>query len=179
MSDKLLLIDTDKCIRCYACEIACKEESNFSVGPRACRVVTVGPRKVGGELHMDFAPAICVHCDDPFCAYFCPVGAITKRGDGIVVINEEKCNGCGRCIYGCPYGVMWYNPERDVAAKCSLCADRIDDGLEPSCVKHCIGGALQFVTPEELEDITGGLSTVRMGKVYYTSAKWKLSSKVA
>ena len=175
MSDKLLLIDTDKCIRCYACEIACKEENGFPVGPRARRVITVGPRKIGGELHMDFAPAMCVHCDDPVCAYFCPLDAITKREDGIVVINEEKCNGCKRCVYGCPYGVMCYNPQKEVAVKCSLCIDRIDYGLEPSCVQHCIGGALQFVTPEELENITEGAHKVRMGKVCYSSSKWALN----
>ena len=174
MSDKVLLIDIDKCIRCYACEITCKEENNLPVGPRPCQVMTVGPRKVSGELHMDFTPTICVHCDDPICAYFCPVGAITKRKDGIVVINEEECNGCRRCVYGCPYGVMCYSPEKRVATKCSLCIDRIEYGLEPSCVQHCIGGSLQFVTAEELENITRGAHKVKMGKVYYTSAKWRL-----
>ena len=177
MSDKLLLIEIDKCIRCYACEVACKEENNLSVGPRACQVITVGPRKVAGGLHMDFAPAICVHCDEPVCAYFCPVKAITKREDGIVVINEEKCNGCQRCIDGCPYGVIGYDSQNNVATKCSLCVDRIDYGLEPSCVQHCIGGALQFVTPEELENITGKVAQVRLGKVYYSSTKWRLCSR--
>ncbi|MFC1981317.1 4Fe-4S dicluster domain-containing protein [Chloroflexota bacterium] len=175
MSDKLLLIDIDNCIRCYACEIACKEENDFPAGPRACRVITVGPREVEGELHMDFTPLMCVHCDDPFCANFCPFNAITKREDGIVIINEEECNGCGRCIHGCPYGVLYFNPQKEVAGKCSLCIERIDYGLEPSCVQHCIGGALQFVTPEELENITEGTHKARVGKVCYTSSKWKLS----
>ena len=123
---------------------------------------------------MDFLPAMCLHCDDPFCAYFCPFDAITKREDGIVVINEEKCNGCQHCVYGCPYGAICYNSKRDVVGKCSLCVNRIDYGLEPSCVQHCIGGALQFVTPEELESIMHGVHNVRMGKVYYSSAKWVL-----
>ena len=176
MTDKILLIDIDKCIRCYACEVACKEENNLSVGPRACQVITVGPRKVGVELHMDFVPALCVHCDDPTCAYFCPTGAINKRADGVVIINEEECTGCKRCIYGCPYGVLSYNPEKHVVAKCSLCLRRIDDGLEPSCVQHCIGGALLFVTPQEMGNVTKGVHTVREGKVCYMSGKWKLSS---
>lgn len=178
MSEKLLLIDIDKCVGCYACEIACKEEHNLPLESRWCRVVTIGPRKAGDGLHMDIVPIMCIHCDDPICAYFCPVGAIEKRQDGIVIIDEDKCNGCKLCLDGCPYGAIYFNKEKKVAEKCNLCVGRTDDGLEPSCVQHCIGGALEFVTPEELEDITKGVHKVRMGRVCYSSSKWKLHSKV-
>ena len=174
MLDKLLLIDIDKCIRCYACEIACKEENNLSPGPRACRVITMGPRQVQDELHLDFVPLMCLHCDDPYCAHFCPVHAIVKRDDGVVVIDENKCNGCRRCVSGCPYGLMHFLPEKKIAVKCSFCTSRIDSALEPSCVQHCIGGSLQFVSQPELDEITHGQHNVKMGKVCFTSAKWRL-----
>ena len=93
----------------------------------------------------------------------------------VVKIDEDKCNGCKLCIYGCPYGAIYFNKEKKVVEKCSLCASRIDDGLEPSCVQHCIGGALLFVTEEELGQITDGMDIARDGKVCYTSSKWKLS----
>ena len=69
------------------------------------------------ELHLDIVPAMCIHCNDPVCSHFCPVGAIRKREDGIVVIDEDKCNGCKLCIYGCPYGAIYFNKEKKVAEK--------------------------------------------------------------
>jgi Fe-S-cluster-containing dehydrogenase component len=177
MTNNILLVDVDKCTRCYACEIACRQEHDlsFETKSRWCRVMTIEPRWIKAELYMDFVPYMCFQCDDPPCAYFCPVNAISKREDGIVVVDEETCTGCKLCIYGCPYGLMFYNEVKGTAGKCDLCIDRIDNGLEPSCVKHCIGGAIQFVTPTELANITRGQHTTTFGKVVYTSSKWRLS----
>ncbi|MFC1929932.1 4Fe-4S dicluster domain-containing protein [Chloroflexota bacterium] len=175
MSEKLLLIDVDRCVGCYACEVACKQENDLPLGPRWCRIIPIGPRELQEELHLDFVPTTCIHCDDPICSYFCPLGAITKREDGIVLIDEDKCNGCGLCVYGCPCGAIYFNQEKKIAGKCSLCVSRIDDGLEPSCVQHCIGRALQFVTEEELDEITRRLHVARTGRVCYASSKWRLS----
>jgi len=177
LTNNILLVDLDKCTRCYACEIACRQEHDlsFETKSRWCRVMTIEPRRVKGELHMDFVPYMCFHCDDPPCAHFCPVNAISKREDGIVVVDEETCTGCKLCIYGCPYGLMFYNEVKGTAGKCDLCIDRISNGLEPSCVQHCIGGAIQFVTPTELADITRGQHTATSGKVVYTSSKWRLN----
>lgn len=178
MNEKFLLIDIDQCTRCYACEIACKQENNLGVGPRWRRALTLGPRRLEEGLHLDFVPVGCLHCDDPPCAYFCPTKAISKRDDGVVVIAEDKCNGCQLCIYGCPFGVMSFDQSRNVAGKCNLCTDRIDYGLEPSCVQHCYCGSLQWVDEKELAEITDEMHTVRMGKVCYSSNKWKLSAPV-
>ena len=175
MIDKILLIDVDRCVGCYACEVACKQENKLPLPSRWCQVISIGPRRVQAQLHLDFVPVVCIQCDDPVCSYFCPFDAITKREDGIILIIEEKCTGCGLCIYGCPYGAIYFDHGKNIAGKCSLCASRIDDGLEPSCVQHCISGALQFVTKEELDEITHGMHIARVGKVYYASSKWRLS----
>lgn len=175
MSEKLLLVDVDKCIGCYACEIACKQEHDLPLESRWCQVTRIGPRKLAGDLHLDMVPTMCLHCDDPPCANFCPQGAISKRADGIVAIDEAKCNGCQLCVYGCPYGAIYFNQEKKTAGKCSLCVSRVDDELEPSCVQHCIGGALMFVSEKELNQITRGMHIARCGKVWYTSSKWQLS----
>lgn len=179
MSEKVLLIDLDNCVRCYACEIACRQEHglSFETKSRWCRVETIEPRWIEKELHMDFVPTMCFQCNDPACVYFCPVDAISKTENGIVMVDEEICTGCKLCIYGCPYGVMFYDEVKGVAGKCDLCASRIHHGLEPSCVQHCIGGAIQFVTHEELASITSGGHTLMMGAVYYASSKWKLQEK--
>lgn len=175
MPDKILMVDIDQCIGCYTCEIACKQENEMGTGPRWCRVLRVGPREIQGELLLDIFPTLCIHCDNPTCVYFCPVGAIARREDGIVLIDKEQCTGCGVCVYGCPYGAILMDEEENIAGKCSLCASRIDYGLEPSCVQHCIGGALQFITEEEFVRISQGTHMTGTSKVRYVSSKWKLA----
>lgn len=175
ISDMTLLVDVDRCVGCYACEIACKQENELPVGSSWCRPISVGPRKMGEELHLDFVPNLCIQCEEPICSYFCSSGAIMKREDGIVFIKKEECTGCGMCVPGCPYGAIYFDDEKHAAGKCCLCASRVDDGLEPSCVQHCLSGALQFVLEEELTKLTRGTHVLRNGKVCYASSKWKLT----
>jgi NADH-dependent fumarate reductase subunit E len=175
--DKILLIDLDACVRCYSCEIACRQENQLDSESKSrwCRVFTVGPRKVDGRVQLDFVPIMCFQCDDPLCASFCPVDAISKREDGIVVVNEDLCTGCKQCQYGCPYGAMQFNAVTRKAGKCNLCLSRIEDGIEPSCVQHCTGGALRFVSSHELEEIVDGKHLAKLGRTYYLSSKWILN----
>lgn len=175
MPSKILLIDVDRCVGCFACEIACKQENDLSISSSWCGPISIGPRKIDGELRLDFVPSLCMQCEEPICSYFCQCGAITKREDGIVVINKDECIGCGLCVLGCPYGAIYLDDEKHTAGKCSLCVSRIDDGLEPSCVQHCLSGALQFVMKEELAKMTRGAHVVKSGKVCYASFKWKPS----
>ncbi len=70
--------------------------------------------------------------------------AITKREDGIVLIDEELCIGCKDCIEACPLGVMQFDEEREVAQKCNLCVDRLDRGLQPACVAACPSHCIYF-----------------------------------
>jgi Fe-S-cluster-containing dehydrogenase component len=171
-----MLIILDCCMGCHACEIACRQENDLvdETSPRWCRVLTIRPRQVRGELHLDYFPAMCVHCDDPLCIRCCPVEAIVKREDGIVVVDHEKCNGCRLCVSACPYGAMTLNEVTNVAGKCNFCLERLGHGIEPSCVQHCVGGALRYVTREDLEEITKGKHASFIGKVCYASSKWKL-----
>ena len=180
MSQKFLLIDIDNCVRCYACEVACRQEHGLTFETKSnwCQVMTIEPRWIRQELHMDFVPVMCSQCDDPICASFCPVNAISKGEDGIVVVDEEVCTGCKLCVYACPYGAMFYNEVKGIAGKCDFCTSRAQNGLEPACVQHCIGGALQFVTENELTTITSGEHALRIGMVCYTSSKWRLENDI-
>lgn len=177
---KVLLIDIDSCVRCHACEIACRQEHDLTAETASCwcRVVTVGPRQVNGKLHMDFVPAMCRHCSDPLCSAVCPNEAVSRTDDGLVVIDEAACNGCKLCIYGCPYGCISFNEVKRTAGHCDLCKDRTEAGMDPACVQHCIGGALQFVLPEELEERTSGRHIVRAGRLCYVSSTWRLHDDV-
>jgi len=177
MDQKVMLVDLDACVRCYACEIACRQENSlgFETKSRWCRVQTIPPRELRGELHLDFVPVMCLQCEDPMCANFCPVEAINKKEDGRVLIDEEACIGCRQCTYGCPYGAMHFNEATQKAGKCNLCLSRTEAGIEPSCVQHCIGGALRFVDAAELKALQNGRHWVKMGCTYYLSSKWELT----
>jgi len=176
LSRSVLVIDIDSCLRCHACEIACRTEHELSFETKAswCRVVTVGPRRLNGRLYMDFVPVMCRHCDDPLCLAVCPSGAISKNSDGLVVVDEEACTGCQTCVTGCLYGCMDYNRVKGTAGHCDLCRGRGEAGLEPACVQHCIGGALQFVGPDDLDKTTSGRHTLHSGRICYVSSRWKL-----
>ncbi len=71
---------------------------------------------------------------------------------------------------------MSFNEVTQEAGKCNFCLERVEYEKEPSCVQHCIGGALRYVTPEDLKEITEGKHTASFGKVCYASSKWKLVS---
>jgi len=85
-----------------------------------------------------------MHCSQPPCKDSCPVDAISKREEGLVLIDEDLCNGCKDCIEACPLGVMQFDEERGIAQKCDLCADRLDAGLQPACVDACPGHCIYF-----------------------------------
>jgi Fe-S-cluster-containing dehydrogenase component len=87
----------------------------------------------------------CNHCDEPACLKGCPVSAISKRaGDGIVLIDQEKCIGCRQCEKACPYGAPQFNEQSQKSEKCTMCVHRIDAGLTPACADTCPTAALTY-----------------------------------
>jgi len=176
--EKTLLIDVDACVRCFACEVACREEHGLGVETRSrwMRVMTVGPRKLGEKLHLDFVPVPCLHCPDPACAKACPKGAISRGEDGLVLVDEERCSGCRLCVSACPFGRMCFNEVTSSAGHCDLCRDRVGAGLGPACVQHCIAGALQWISTDKLPDLLSGAHTASWGRVRYVSNLWRLNS---
>ena len=137
MKEYTLIVNTRDCVGCSACEVACKQEHNPSVGSRWIKVYSNGPRKIDGDLKLRYIVTHCMHCSRPQCKDVCPVDAISKRPDGIVRIDEKLCVGCKECIEACPLGVMQFDEVKGVAEKCDLCVDRLDSGLQPACVAAC------------------------------------------
>jgi Fe-S-cluster-containing dehydrogenase component len=137
-----LVVNTEDCVGCHACEIACKQEHNLPVGPRWIKVHSDGYEAIGGKLQIGYNVKYCIQCSPAPCQDACTVGAISKREDGLVLIDERLCTGCKDCIEACPLGVMEFDNGRGVAQKCNLCVERIDRGLQPACViacpSHCI-----------------------------------------
>jgi Fe-S-cluster-containing dehydrogenase component len=96
------------------------------------------------NVNMHFLPTLCNHCEQPPCADACPLEAIKKSNRGIIILLEEVCDGCQACLDACPYGVIEFNDEKEIAEKCNLCIHRIKVGLEPFCVICCEGQAIHF-----------------------------------
>jgi tetrathionate reductase subunit B len=141
----LLDTDTKKCMGCYACEIACKEAHGLSTEKGSwIRVVRADETRAETEKTGHYLPVICVHCTSPPCIEACPEGAITKREDGVVFLDSANCSGCKSCLEACPYGAIFFDEEEDVAFKCDLCAERIEEELWPSCVQHCFAQVIFF-----------------------------------
>lgn len=123
-----LLILSEDCMGCHACEVACKQEHELEVGPKLIQVVERSPQ---------FVPLYCHHCSRAPCQAACPEDAISRDERGIVLIDEEACIGCLACVEACPFGAAQFDEDRDVAVKCDLCRDRLLDGGEPACVRAC------------------------------------------
>lgn len=144
-----LVIDLERCIGCHTCTIACQLENDMEVNS-GVRVETIGgkhrdtPIGKHPDVSMHFLPVPCMHCQKPPCVDACPVGAIYKREDGIVLVDQGMCDGCQACVASCPYGALSYDGQRNTVWKCSLCADRVDKGLVPFCVVCCGTEAMHF-----------------------------------
>jgi len=83
---------------------------------------------------------ICMHCTNPACLDACPRQSIYKRvDDGIVLIDEERCNGYRFCMEACPYKRIYFNHNKKVSQKCILCYPRIEEGVAPACFRQCPG----------------------------------------
>lgn len=140
-----LEIEAEKCWGCKTCEVACKQENNLPGGQKLIDVVEEGPRQIEGRWRYLFRVQRCRHCEDPSCVEACPTGAIVKRQDGIVILSEGDCSGCGFCLEACPFGAIIWDETKNTARKCNLCHHRVDEGLLPACADNvCLAHCIHF-----------------------------------
>ena len=121
------------CMGCHACEVACKQEHGLGVGPRLVRVIEKAP---------DYKPIYCHHCANATCKESCPTEAISRNEQGIVLIEEDLYIGCKKCMEACPFGAMRFDDDREVAVKCDLCVERLENNEQPACSKICPTGCI-------------------------------------
>lgn len=147
-----LIIDHESCWGCKTCEVACKQENRVPDGIKLISVTEDGPRMIDGRLHFMFRVDACRHCDEPDCAAVCPEEAIQKRDDGMVILSQKLCSGCGTCAEACPYDAISMDPESGLVGKCNLCHHRVDQGLIPACADNiCLAHCIYFGDPEEIK----------------------------
>ena len=165
MTKYAFAINLHRCIGCRTCTITCKMENGLPEGNQRIRVLNPQeettydvPTGTYPNLSMVWTPVPCQHCDMPLCVAACTTGASSKRPDGIVVIDEEVCIGCGSCIEACPYGARMKNEETGKTDKCTLCAHRLDAGLGTTiCQISCPGRA---IVVGDLDDPSSEISKI-------------------
>jgi formate dehydrogenase iron-sulfur subunit len=106
----------------------------------------------GGTSRWLMSSDVCKHCTEAGCLDVCPTGALFRTEFGTVVVQDDICNGCGYCIPACPFGVIGRREEDGGAHKCTLCYDRIGEGMEPACAKACPTDSIQFGPVDELRE---------------------------
>lgn len=139
------VIDVERCIDCRACLVACSVENKVPMNQTRIWVHDQGVMGKFPELEHTFVPYNCMHCENPPCTEVCVSGATYKdEENGLVLVNDEACIGCGFCVEACPYDARYPNRERGVADKCNGCIQRVEIGLKPACVATCVGGSRLF-----------------------------------
>ena len=167
MKEYALLFDSDRCVSCKRCIGACREENGIDGDWN--RIFVTMRTAENDFASMEPFVEMCNHCDKPGCIEACPVDgkAIYKRTeDNIVLVDKEKCTGCGKCVKGCPYDMIhlseWKNSSGKVVAdKCTYCSQKLDelgeidklpkDYMTP-CVEACPVGALDFGERRDIDE---------------------------
>lgn len=153
---KAMVIDLDRCVRCDDCVRACA--STHGGNPRFIRH--------GPIFHHWMVANACMHCRDPVCMIGCPTGAIHRHeAEGVVVINDDTCIGCGTCANACPYDNIRLveivdrsgrrlvdEAQRPIlkATKCDLCVEQMGG---PACQRACPHDALLRIGINELMEV--------------------------
>ncbi len=143
MSRLGFVLDQAKCIGCNACQIACKDRHHLEPGRNFRRADTIA-YQADGVLRYAHVTAACRHCEEPACLAACPFGAMRRTEEGIVVIDEAQCRGCGACERACAYGAVYVSAWSRKAMKCDGCADLRAQGRQPACVEACLTHCLAF-----------------------------------
>lgn len=159
-----ILVDTDVCVGCRHCEWACRSAHSLDAGeldsyleksifdsyrrPDAKSLTVVNRfENKSNPLLPVFVKQQCMHCEKPACVSACIVGALTKREDGSVTWDGDKCIGCRYCMVACQFQIPVYDWDRSIdpqIRKCDLCYERRSGGKLPACVEICPNEALLF-----------------------------------
>lgn len=137
------LLDSDSCIGCHACTVACKSEHDVPLGVNRTWVKYIETGSFP-NVSRHFSVMRCNQCDDAPCMTICPTNALYRAPNGVVDFNDDNCIGCKGCMNACPYDALYINPATNTAQKCNFCNHRVEQDLEPSCVVVCPTHAIKI-----------------------------------
>ena len=145
INQKIIICDLALCTGCRICENACAVSNEGQINPRLSRIRSV-------RIDPVFNVAVsCRKCDYPKCLDACARDAIFQDSKTkMIVINANKCDGCGLCVDACNFGVMSMGIDERLPIVCDLCTKN-NDG-KPVCVEYCATEALQLTSISEIED---------------------------
>ena len=182
MADIAAVIDLTKCVNCRSCVIACKDEFAINdyppyssgmpfTGQKWMHVEEV-ERGAFPKVRFTSIPILCQHCDNAPCIAAATGGAVYKRPDGIVVIDPVKSKGQKQIVDSCPYGVIFWNEEKQIPQKCTFCLQRLDKGGVPRCMLACPSGAINIGEYGKLDEY------MRMGEAEWFHPEYGAQPRV-
>ncbi|WP_019241140.1 MULTISPECIES: 4Fe-4S dicluster domain-containing protein [Bacillus] len=140
MKQLAFFIDVNKCIYCRSCTYACSNEHETSQTNRR-RIQTIYQQDEQEHIHFSTS---CNHCETPACMTVCNHHCIRKMRNGIVVLDNQNCVGCGKCASACPFQAITIHKSTNKADKCDMCYGRLQKGEQPVCVQACIAEAISI-----------------------------------
>ena len=151
MTKKTLYFDSETCVGCYACAVACMDQNDIDVlaDGLAYRHIMHFEREEAGEVRIAHVSSACMHCDNAECLDACPSGALRRDlASGAVIVRRELCIGCHACAMACPFGIPRFGRDGTMQ-KCDACYARTRFGYGPACAEICPTGALSYVDVNE------------------------------
>ena len=150
-----MIVDIGKCNGCYNCFLSCRDEyAGNDYPPHSSAQPVKGQYWMGireiergtyPKVKVSYIPTPCMHCETAPCIDAANDNAVYRRDDGIVLIDPEKAKGQNDIVAACPYRVIYWNSDKQIPQKCTMCAHRLDEGEKlPRCVESCPTGALIF-----------------------------------
>jgi TPP-dependent indolepyruvate ferredoxin oxidoreductase alpha subunit len=152
MVSQFVSCDPQKCTGCVVCEYACsmEKEQVFNPSKSRIRAIRLDP--------LSNAAIACRACKDAPCVAACPEKALTQSGKtGVVMVDEDKCNGCGWCIEACEYGAITLHPNKQKVIVCDVCNG------EPVCIQFCPEGALNLSGKTTDKIVAGDIGCYTLG----------------
>lgn len=196
MSRYGMTIDLDRCVGCRACAVACTMHNGL---PKDVRWSGVKEQESGvfPAVSVDYLPTLCMHCTDAPCVEICPTGASYITDEGVVLVDQETCIGCGSCTTVCPYDartvlgdvvsnhgadgpvaheeLVFGDHMANTAEKCTFCYGKVGKGEEPACVTTCPAHARRFGDLEDAASDVAKLSKDASAKVLLAGKETKPS----
>lgn len=135
--------DPDKCVGCRICEYVCSFEKDKVFNPLRSRIRVI---RIYPNINLSIT---CRLCEDAPCVKACPRDALAQSKEtGLIMVDEDACNGCGWCIEACDFGALTLDPDKKIVMVCDLCSSRPDK--KPQCIEWCPEEALSLTNRDIL-----------------------------